>query len=152
MVSSLLRYPGDVFADFDDLHRQLDRLLGGRGAHTSIRAQRGSFPALNVGTTADAVEVYAFAPGIEPATLDVTIDKGLLTISGERKAASAEAGSKRNVYASERPQGSFRRVVSLPEDADAERVQASYTDGVLKVRIDKREASRPRRIEIRDTL
>ena len=151
MVSSLLRYPGDAFADFDDLHRQLDRLLGGRG-HTPIRAQRGSFPALNVGTTSDAVEVYAFAPGIDPATLDVTIDKGLLTLSGERKATPVEPGSRHNVYASERPQGSFRRVVSLPEDADPERVQASYTNGVLKVRIEKREASRPRRIEVRDTL
>ena len=152
MVSSLLRDPGDVFADFDDLHRQLDRLLGGRGGKTSIRAQRGSFPALNVGTTADAVELYAFAPGIDVGTLDVTVDKGLLTISGERKATPPEAGARHTAYASERPQGSFRRVVSLPEDADPERVQASYTNGVLTVRIDKREASRPRRIAVRDTL
>src|SRR5207244_10199534 len=129
MVSSLLRYPGDVFADFDDLHRQLDRLLGGRGGTSSIRAQRGSFPALNIGTTAEAVEIYAFAPGIDASTLDVTVDKGLLTISGERKAAPQEEGAKQTVYASERPQGSFRRVVSLPEDADPERVQASYTNG-----------------------
>jgi HSP20 family protein len=150
MVSSLLRYPGDVFADFDDLHRQLDRLLGARSASGSIRAQHGSFPAVNVGATPEAVEIYAFAPGIDTGSLDVTVDKGLLTIAGQRKPESGDAGAKRNVYASERPQGAFRRVISLPEDADPDRVQASYTNGVLKVRVEKRETSRPRRIEVKD--
>jgi HSP20 family protein len=150
MVSSLLRYPGDVFADFDDLHRQLDRLLGARSASGSIRAQHGSFPAVNVGATPEAVEIYAFAPGIDTGSLDVTVDKGLLTIAGQRKSESGDAGAKRNVYASERPQGAFRRVISLPEDADPDRVQASYTNGVLKVRVEKRETSRPRRIEVKD--
>ena len=150
MVPSLLNYPGDVFADFDELHRQLDRLLGSRSASGSIRAQHGSFPAVNVGATPEAVEIYAFAPGIDTARLDVTVDKGLLSISGERKSTPDEAGAKRNVYASERPQGAFRRVVSLPEDADPDRVQASYANGVLKIRVEKREASRPRRIEVKD--
>lgn len=150
MVSSLLRYPGDVFADFDELHRQLDRLLGARSASGSIRAQHGSFPAVNVGATPEAVEIYAFAPGIDTGSLDVTVDKGLLTIAGQRKADTGEPSAKRNVYASERPQGAFRRVISLPEDADPDRVQASYTNGVLKVRVEKREASRPRRIEVKD--
>jgi HSP20 family protein len=151
MVSSLLRYPGDVFADFDELHRQLDRLLGARSASGSIRAQHGSFPAVNVGATPEAVEIYAFAPGIDTGALEVTVDKGLLTIAGQRKADNGgEAQARRNVYASERPQGAFRRVISLPEDADPDRVQASYTNGVLKVRVEKREASRPRRIEVKD--
>lgn len=152
MVPSLLSYPGDVFADFDELHRHLDRLLGGRSASSSIRAQRGSFPAVNVGATPEAVEIYAFAPGIDTAKLDVTVDKGLLTIAGERKPQPDEDGARRNVYASERPQGAFRRVVSLPEDADPDRVKASYANGVLKIRVEKREASRPRRIEVKDAL
>lgn len=149
MVPSLLSYPGDVFADFDELQRQLDRLLGGRSASGSIRAQHGRFPAVNVGATPEAVEIYAFAPGIDTAKLDVTVDKGLLTISGERSGQADEAGARRSVYARERPQGAFRRVVSLPEDADPDRVQASYTNGVLKIRVEKREASRPRRIEVK---
>lgn len=148
MVPSLLRYPGDVFADFDELHRQLDRLLGGRSATGSIRAQRGAFPAVNVGSTTDAIEIYAFAPGIDTSKLEVTVDKGLLTIAGVRQAPAGEAGQKRSLYASERPQGEFRRVVSLPEDADPDRVQATYTNGVLRIRVEKREASRPRRIEV----
>jgi HSP20 family protein len=149
MVSSLLRFPGEAFADFDELHRQLDRLLGTRSANGSIRAvQRGSFPAVNIGTTPDAVEIFAFAPGIDVGTLDVTVDKGLLTIAGERRGAEAEG--KQNVYARERSEGAFRRVVSLPEDADPDRVHASYRNGILHIQVQKREASRPRRIEVKD--
>jgi HSP20 family protein len=151
MVSSLLRFPGEAFADFDELHRQLDRLLGTRSANGSIRAvQRGSFPAVNIGTTPDAVEIFAFAPGIDVGTLDVTVDKGLLTIAGERRDRGAEAAGKHSVYARERSEGAFRRVVSLPEDADPDRVQASYRNGILHIQVQKREASRPRRIEVKD--
>jgi HSP20 family protein len=57
---------------------------------------------------------------------------------------------QRSVYADERFDGSFRRVVSLPEDADTGRVEASYRNGVLKIVIPKREASKPRRIEVKD--
>jgi HSP20 family protein len=151
MVSTLLRFPGDVFADFDELHRQLDRLLGTSSMSSSIRAvQRGTFPAVNIGVTPDAVEIFAFAPGIDPATLDVSIDKGLLTIAGERRAREQDPNAKVNVYARERSHGEFRRVVSLPDDADPDRVNASYTNGILRITVQKREASRPRRIEIKD--
>lgn len=153
MVSSLLRFPGDVFADFDELQQQLDRLLGTRNFSSSIRAvQRGTFPAVNIGITPDAVEIFAFAPGIDASKLDVTVDKGLLTIAGERtaRAADEDTKGKTNVYARERSEGSFRRVVSLPEDADPDRVSASYRNGILRIQIQKREASRPRRIEVKD--
>jgi HSP20 family protein len=107
---------------------------------------------VNIGVTADAVEIFAFAPGIDPARLEVTVDKGLLTIAGERAARAAEGGAtdKTNVYARERSEGAFRRVVSLPEDADPDRVGATYRNGILRIQIQKREASRPRRIEVKD--
>ena len=149
MYPSLLSLPGDLFAEFDALQRQMDRLLGARPPSSSIRAvERGTFPAINIGTTPEALEIYAFAPGIDPGTLDVSVDKGLLTLSGERRITAPE-GAKSH-YASERFDGSFRRVVALPEDADPDRVEASYRDGVVRIRIQKREASRPRRIEVRD--
>ena len=146
MYPSLLRFPGDLFAEFDELQRQMERLFGAPGA-SSIRAvQRGSFPAINIGTTPEAVEIYAFAPGIDPSSLEVSVDRGLLTIAGRR---DARAEGKATVYARERLVGEFRRVVSLPEDADPARVEAAYRNGVLHVRVEKREASRPRRIEIK---
>ena len=148
MYPSLLSLPGDVFAQFDALQRQMDRLLGPRSSNSSIRAvERGSFPAVNIGSTPEAIEIYAFAPGIDASKLDVSVDKGLLTLAGERRVATPEGAKSR--YASERFEGAFRRVVALPEDADPERVEASYRDGIVRVRVSRREATRPRRIEVR---
>ena len=149
MYPSMLKPSGDLFADFAQLQDRIDELMtGGRGA-SSIRAvsRAGAFPALNVGTWAEALEVYAFAPGIDPGSIDVTVEKGLLTLSGQRK--SAEAADKgTTVYAKERFDGAFRRVVSLPEDSDPARVEASYRNGVLKVVIPRLEAAKPRQIQV----
>lgn len=146
MYAASLRFPSDFFADFEDLARHFDNAVG---RSSSIRSTgQGAFPAVNVGSNAEAVEVYAFAPGIDASKLEVTVDKGLLTIVGERQFEAPQADDKRTVYARERSAGSFRRVISLPEDVDAERVTARYTDGVLHVSIPKREASKPRRIEV----
>lgn len=151
MYPSLSSFPGDLLAEFESLQRQMDRVLGARGASSSIRAvERGSFPAVNIGTTPEAIEIYAFAPGIDPAGLELSVEKGLLTIAGERRIPPPQGGAKVSVYARERAEGAFRRVIALPEDADPDRVDAGYRDGVLRIRVAKREASRPRRIEVRD--
>ena len=62
--------------------------------------------------------MLALAPGVEPAELQVTIDKGLLVIAGERKNDGPAQSEHTAVYAQERFKGSFRRVISLPDDAD----------------------------------
>lgn len=151
MYPSLTRFPGDLFADFEGLQRQVEQILGASGWPSSIRAaSRGAFPAVNVGTTEEAIEIYAFAPGIDPAKIEVSVDKGLLTLAGERTADTPKESDKVSVYARERFAGAFKRVVSLPEDADSAKVDASYRNGVLRIVIPKREASRPRRIEIKE--
>ena len=148
MYESLLRFPGDFFADFDRLQREVDSLFGAAGLPTSIRATgRGAFPAVNIGNTEDSVEVVALAPGIDPSKLELSIDKGLLLIAGERQ-SEAPASDKTTCYAQERFNGEFRRVVSLPEDVDPDRVNATYRDGVLHVTVHKRESSKPRRIQV----
>ena len=150
MYSSSMRLPGDFFADFSDLQRHVEDVFGTTRLPSSIRAvRRGAFPAINMGTTDDVVEVYALAPGIDPAKLDLTVDKGLLTIAGERRSNVPQENDHLNVYARERFNGTFKRVVSLPEDVDAEKVNATYRNGVLRVIIPKRESSRPRRIEVK---
>jgi HSP20 family protein len=149
MYPSMLKPSGDLFADFAQLQDRIDELMtGGRGA-SSIRAvaRAGAFPALNVGTWAEALEVYAFAPGIDPKSIDVSVEKGLLTLSGQRKSAQ-EAGKNSTVYAKERFDGAFRRVISLPEDSDPSRVEASYRNGVLKVVVPRLEAAKPRQIQV----
>lgn len=149
MYPSMLKRSGGLFADFETLQDRLESLLGDRDSPSSIRAvgRAGAFPALNVGTWAEAVEIYAFAPGIDPKSIDVSVEKGLLTLSGERKPTHAEA-DKVTIYASERYVGPFRRVVSLPDDSDPERVEASYRDGVLKIVVPKRETAKPRQIAV----
>jgi HSP20 family protein len=87
------------------------------------------------------------APGLDPASLQVTADRGLLVIAGERKRELPETDGV-VMYAQERFTGSFRRVVTLPEDADPARIDATYRDGVLRISVARREASRPRRIEV----
>ncbi len=80
--------------------------------------------------------------------MQLSIDKTLLVVAGERKNDIPEGGDRISAYAQERFAGPFRRVVSLPEDADPGRVNASYRDGFLRVSVGKRESSKPRRIEI----
>ena len=151
MYASLTRFPGDMFADFEALQRQVEQLLGNRGWPSSIRASgRGAFPAINMGVTADAVEIYAFAPGINPAKLEVNVDRGVLTIAGERASDLPGDSEKVSVYSDERFSGTFKRAVSLPDDADASRIQAKYRDGILRITVPKRENAKARRIEIKD--
>ncbi|RKP55670.1 Hsp20/alpha crystallin family protein [Pararobbsia silviterrae] len=142
---SSLYYGTDLLNEFDRLQRHLSTVFG--GAPTSLRStQAGAYPAVNVGSTDDSIEVVAFVPGIDPSKLDVSIDKGVLTIAGERARPDAATDAKH--YARERFSGAFRRVIELPQYADPDKVQARYTDGCLLISIGKREASKPRAITI----
>jgi HSP20 family protein len=137
----------DLFGELDRLQRQMANLFGGYPA--SLRSSRaGTFPQINIGTTDDSVEIVAFAPGIDAAKLDISIDKGLLTIAGERTATQTQPSEGSRQYAAERFKGSFRRVIELPQQADPDKVQARYVDGCLLISVGKREASRPRTITV----
>ena len=146
-MSPLFRSPADLFAELNRMQSVLDRVFPSPGA--SIRSQAGTgFPVLNVGTSPSSIEVQALAPGLDPSKLEITVDRGLLVIAGERKNDLPQPDERASVYASERFAGRFRRVLSLPEDADPAQVEASYRDGVLRVSVAKRASSLPRRIEV----
>ncbi len=150
MYESLLRFPTDIFSEFDRMQREMDQVFGSLGMPASIRAvARGTFPAINIGTSPKSFEVYAFVPGIDPSTLDVSVDRGVLTIAGERVTDLPEENEKVNVYADERFSGNFKRAVNLPEDVDPARIEARYRDGVLRVSVPKSEAAQPKRIEVK---
>ncbi|MCZ4312759.1 Hsp20/alpha crystallin family protein [Comamonadaceae bacterium G21597-S1] len=150
MYESLLNFPGGLFADFDRVRRDMDALLFQGDTPRGIRAVTGdNFPNLNIGHTAHSVDVFAFAPGIDPGKTEVTLDRGLLTVSGERPADRPDAtDASANVYGQERFSGRFRRTVSLPEDIDPDKVNARYRDGVLHISIGRRESLQPKRIAI----
>lgn len=139
-------FPNDMFAELDRLQREIQQAYA---STPSIRGlARGRFPALNVGSTPRSVEIYAFAPGLDPASFDVQIEKGVLTITGERQIALPGDDEKATVHIDERFGDRFRRVVTLPEDIDGDAVRAKYRDGVLHISIQRKEAAQPRRINI----
>lgn len=149
MFESLFNLPSDPFLEFERMQRELQQAFANVGRPGSIRAvASGTFPAINLGSTPNAIEIYAFAPGIDPASLDVQVDRGLLTISGERTSNRPADAERLSVYANERFAGRFKRTVSLSEDADPDQVEAHYRDGVLHVRVARREAAQPKRITI----
>jgi HSP20 family protein len=140
-------FPRDVFVELDRLQREMQEAFE---LSPSIRGiGRGGFPALNVGGTPQSVEIYAFAPGLDPATIDVSLDRGLLTIAGERQ-TNLPSGSddKSAVHINERFEGRFRRVLSLSDDVDPNNVSADYRDGVLHIHLKRHESAQPRRITV----
>jgi HSP20 family protein len=160
-------FPRDVFAEFDRLQRDLQGsrkyqecrsnswhdLQQAFDISPSIRGlARGGYPAMNVGTTPQSVEVFCFAPGVDPNSIDVNIERGVLTIAGERNSdlpsAKDQTSDKVNLHIDERFVGKFRRVVTLPDDVDPDAVKATYRDGVLHVSVQRRQAAQPRRITI----
>ena len=146
-MSPMFRPSADLFAELNRMQSLLDQVFPTPGS--SIRSMAGAgFPVLNVGTTPATVEIQALAPGLDPDRLEITVDRGLLVIAGERASDLPKQGERASVYANERFSGRFRRVVSLPEDADPARVDASYRDGVLRISVARRESSLPRRIEV----
>mgnify|MGYP004701997811 FL=1 len=136
-------FPRDLYAELAHLQREMQQAFE---VSPSIRGQARGFPAMNVGGTPRSVDIYAFVPGIDPATLDVQIEKGVLTVAGERRVA--DIPEKATVHIDERAVGSFRRVVTLPDDIDPNAVEAKYRDGVLHISIARKEAAQPRRITI----
>ena len=140
-------FPRGLFADLDRLQRELQQSFD--IVSPSIRGFAGGYPAMNVGSTPKSVEVYAFAPGIDPARLEVKLERGVLTIEGERQPTVSADDGKTTAHLNERFAGRFRRVVSLPDDVDPNAVSAEYRDGVLHLAIKRRESALPRRIEIK---
>ncbi|SAK56644.1 Hsp20/alpha crystallin family protein [Caballeronia ptereochthonis] len=137
----------DLFSELDRLQQQMSSLFG--GLPTSLRSTRvGTFPQINIGSTEDTVEIVAFAPGLDTGKLDVSVDKGLLTIAGERTTGHEQLPEGARQYAQERFNGTFRRVIELPQQADPDKVQARYVDGCILISVGKRETSKPRSITV----
>ena len=149
MYESILNHSSSWFGQFERLRRELDDVFGVTGLPSSIRSVApGTVPAVNVGRTPTSVEIYAFAPGLDAANIEVTLDRGVLRIAGERISGVPEGNAKVQVYTRERGVGRFTRAISLPDDVDPAQVTANYQDGVLRVSIARRESAQPQRITV----
>lgn len=84
-------------------------------------------------------------PGVDPATIDLTVEKNVLTVTAERGFSRSEGDE---VVVSERPQGRFSRQLFLGESLDADHIQANYEQGVLTLHIPVAEKAKPRKVEV----
>lgn len=149
MLEIMHARPQSLFDQLDAMQRLLSRSFGLEGAPGGIRsAVYGAFPEINVGRTPTSVEVFAFAPGIDAGSIEVTIERNVLKISGVRTSGIPSRDAKTQLYSNERPEGRFSRAVSLPDDVDPLKVQARYRDGILRVSVALNVAAQPQRIAV----
>jgi len=130
------------FDPFRESFREMDRLANQLRSGTAMPAPMP----MDVWRSGDAYVVALDLPGIDPNSLEVTMERGSLSIRAERRRAFGEGET---VLVAERPQGSFTRQLMLGDDVDSDGVEADYRDGVLMLRIPVAQAAQPRRIEVR---
>ena len=122
------------FRDFDSIFDQLSRRSDAFHTAPMDAYRRG-----------DDVWVHLDLPGVAADSLDISVERNVLTVTGER-GWQREEGDR--VYLAERRQGAFRRQVTLGEGLDAEGIEADYSDGVLTLRVPVAEKAQPRKIQI----
>ena len=137
---TIVRY--EPWAFVGRLQRQLDRALG----EVADGATVSWIPRVDIHEEDDRFVVTADLPGVEGKDIEITAEKGVLTLKGERR---SEKKSSTNGFESiERASGTFLRRFTLPESLDAEAIKASHVNGVLEITIPKRPTEQPRRIDI----
>jgi HSP20 family protein len=125
----------DAIAEFD---RIAQRSFGpARADRTAIR--------MDAIRRAEEIELRLDLPGIDTDSLDVTVDRGVLTISAKR---SEEYGEGEKLFIRQRAMGSFTRSVRLSDSVDAENIEAAYEAGVLTVRVPLQEKAQPRKVTV----
>ena len=134
----------DPFAEIARLQDQMTRWASGSEAPSY---QGGFAPAVDVFEEDKAFLVKAELPGLKPEDVHVTVENDVLTIKGERKLENEE--KREGYHRIERSYGSFTRSFSLPKTLDSEHLEAEMKDGVLSVRLPKRTAPEPKKIEIK---
>ena len=139
---SLVRY--EPWGLLNQLSKELDR--GFRGAESSDVATSDWTPAVDIKENADDFVIIADIPGVDPKDIEVHMENGILTIKGERESEKKE--EKEGYKRVERSYGSFYRRFSMPETADATKINARSKNGVLEVTIPKQEKVQPRKIDV----
>jgi HSP20 family protein len=133
---SFLRYQYPTLSTWPSFNRLFDF------AGTDLTAATGWAPPLDLYENDDAYVATVELPGLQAEDISIDLQEGVLTLSGERKAAAEGA------FRHERPTGQFTRRVELPNRVDSQRVTAAYHDGILTVTLPKAEEAKPRKINI----
>lgn len=134
------------------MRNQFARLLGDR---LPLSRYGGSeeleltdwLPPVDITEDSNEYTIKAELPGLTKGNVKVTVENGVLEITGERKEEKEEKDKKRHRI--ERSYGSFRRSFTLPEDSSGEKVSAEFKDGVLKVHLQKDQTAKPKSVEVK---
>ena len=139
---------GDAWAEMQRLQNEMSRLLGRFDLGDAVAAVTGSdYPALNVWEDDANLYVEAELPGLDLNDLEIYVNgSNLLSIQGARQQPEAGSGTW---HRQERGFGKFSRVLELPTDVDADAVQATLKEGVLKITLPKSAATKPRRVSVK---
>ncbi|MDX1656695.1 MAG: Hsp20/alpha crystallin family protein [Candidatus Competibacteraceae bacterium] len=127
-------------------HDEVNQALRGNEQDTSSVATSQWRPAVDIREEKDRFVLSADLPGVEPKDIEITMDKGVLTIRGERTWQSEE--EKEGYKRVERVRGTFHRRFNLPDTANPEAITARGNNGVLEISIPKQQQVQPRRIEV----
>lgn len=133
------------FRELEEMQRNLSRILDDASFGATETGQW--LPAVDIRETDDALLVEAELPGIDKKDVNVEVKDGVLTISGERK--FEKDVKEENVHRIERSYGRFVRSFSLPTNVDTDKVEATMKDGVLSVRLPKKESAKPKAITVK---
>jgi HSP20 family protein len=137
------------------LRRDIDRAFSNMGiaeepsfrsAFLPGRSAR-RYPLINLGEDRDNLYIEALAPGIDPATLDVSVIRNVLTISGEKRRVPEDI-TPEAFHRSERAAGKFIRNVELPVEVDTQGIKAEYKHGLLLLTLPKAAAAKPKQIAV----
>lgn len=142
-MNTLTRW--DPFRELEDMRHRLTGVLGHRNGNESGLSEWA--PLVDITEDDKEYLIKADLPDIKKEEIKVRVENGTLILSGERKFEKEEKNKK--YHRVERSYGSFMRSFGLPEDADADKVNAEFKDGVLKVHLAKSEAARPKQVEVK---
>ena len=106
-------------------------------------------PAIDLIEKKDSYIVRAELPGVERSNIEITFEKNILTISGQKSALLEAKDEELRVFAAERVSGSFSRSLRMPDYIDGDRISADFKDGLLTITIPKAELAQPRKIEVK---
>ena len=143
----------DPFKEMRDLQNRLSSLFGnlalqsGDGNKEETMTVAEWSPLVDISEDDKEYSIRAELPGVKKEEVRITVENGLLSISGERKYEKEE--KNRKFHRIERAYGNFVRSFSIPDDADASKVSAEFKDGVLNVHLAKNEKARPKAIEVK---
>ncbi len=138
----------DPFRELLDLQNETERLLGSSMESLPERLSREAvwIPSMDVTEDENAVNIKMDIPGVKQPDVDVSISDNILIVKGTRK--GEEETKNKKVHRLERFYGSFQRSLALPDYVDVSKIEASYKDGMLEIRIPKSEHVKPRQIKV----